>query len=68
MVRRPLYGNLVGGKPQRHDLKIWKGDSPLHLAAEAGHADVCSLLVRAGRASLQAAPGWLLAQWRWCEC
>lgn len=43
-----------GGKPQRHDLKIWKGDSPLHLAAEAGHADVCSLLVRAGRASLQA--------------
>lgn len=43
-----------GGKAQRHDLKIWKGDSPLHLAAEAGHADVCSLLVRAGRASLQA--------------
>mmetsp|Transcript_16418 Transcript_16418/g.27046 ORF Transcript_16418/g.27046 Transcript_16418/m.27046 type:complete len:1035 (-) Transcript_16418:65-3169(-) len=43
-----------GGKAQRRDLKIWKGDSPLHLAAEAGHADVCSLLVRAGRASLQA--------------
>jgi len=43
-----------GGKPQRYDLKIYTGDSPLHLAAEAGHADICSLLVRAGGASLQA--------------
>lgn len=43
-----------GGKPQRQDLQKWKGDSPLHLAAEAGHADICSLLVRAGRVPLQA--------------
>ncbi|CAE7036275.1 ANKRD28 [Symbiodinium natans] len=35
------------GMPERPDAK-WCGRSPLHLAAEAGHADVCSLLVRGG--------------------
>ncbi|CAJ1447161.1 unnamed protein product, partial [Effrenium voratum] len=44
----------VEGKPQRPELKKWHGDTPLHVAAEAGRPDICSLLVRAGGASLQA--------------
>jgi len=41
------------GMPERPGTK-WCGRTPLHFAAEAGHADICSLLVRAGGAQLEA--------------
>ncbi|CAE7288108.1 EHMT1 [Symbiodinium sp. CCMP2592] len=39
--------------PERPGTK-WCGRTPLHFAAEAGRADICSLLVRAGGAQLEA--------------
>lgn len=41
------------GMPERPGTK-WCGRTALHLAAEAGHADICSMLVRAGGAQLEA--------------
>ena len=42
-MQNPVYlGSKVDVVPRSH------GRGPLHLAAEMGHADICTLLVRMG--------------------
>mmetsp|Transcript_51179 Transcript_51179/g.91995 ORF Transcript_51179/g.91995 Transcript_51179/m.91995 type:complete len:1201 (-) Transcript_51179:87-3689(-) len=44
---QPVYRQ---GEPQRPKIRPLRGRGPLHLAAEAGHSEICALLVRAGGA------------------
>jgi len=44
---QPMYKE---GQPQRPKIRPARGRGPLHLAAEAGHSEICALLVRAGGA------------------
>lgn len=44
---------LAPGEPRRSQARPALGRGPLHLAAEAGHTEVCALLVRAGGSMLE---------------